>query len=195
MNDSAIEEAIRRVQAGHVEDYRTVVVAYHQRLRTGIAALCPPGVEADEIAHLAFLQAYRHIHEYRSGTNFPAWLSAIARSLLRTECTRRRRSVQNEQNYLEHLIVERLEPSVSEATGAAETLVGFLTECLTLLKIEARTVLNLRYHDGLRVKSIAEHLGRSVTAVSVQLFGLRQLLRDCVARKRANAAANPELAP
>jgi RNA polymerase sigma factor (sigma-70 family) len=195
MQEAAIEEAIRRVQAGHVEDYRTVVVAFHQRLRAGIAALCPPEVEVDEIAHLAFLQAYRHIHEYRLGTNFPAWLSAIARSLLRTECTRRRRSVQNEQNYLQHLIVERLEPALSRETGATEAQVGFLTECLTLLKLEAQTMLNLRYREGLQVKVIAARLGRSVTAVSVQLFGMRKLLRDCVARKQAYAATNPDMAP
>ena len=52
VNELPIEEAIRRVQAGNVEDYRIVVVAFHQRLRTGIAALCPPEVEADEIAHV-----------------------------------------------------------------------------------------------------------------------------------------------
>jgi RNA polymerase sigma-70 factor (ECF subfamily) len=190
MNDSAIEEAIRRVQAGHVEDYRSVVAAFHQRLRVGIAALCPPEVEADEIAHLAFLEAYRHIHEYRPGTNFQAWLNAIARGLLRTECTRRRRSVQNEKKYLEHLITERLEPALSGDAGVGEMVAEFLTECLTVLKLEAQTVLKMRYRDGLQVKIIAERLGRSVTAVSVQLFGLRKQLRDCVARKRAHATAD-----
>jgi RNA polymerase sigma factor (sigma-70 family) len=190
MNNCSIEEAIRRVQAGYVEDYRTVVVAFHQRLRAGIAALCLPGIEPDEIAHLAFLHAYRNIHEYQPGTNFPAWLSSIARNLLRTECTRRRRLAQNEQNYLEHVIVERLEPALSGGAGNGEILAEFLTECLAILKAEAQSVLNMRYRDGLQVKVIAARLGRSVTAVSVQLFELRKLLRECVARKRAHAAVN-----
>jgi RNA polymerase sigma factor (sigma-70 family) len=138
---------------------------------------------------LAFLYAYRHIHEYQPGTNFPGWLSAIARNLLRTECTRRRRLAQNERNYLERLIVERLEPALSDVAGT-ETLAGFLTECLTLLKIESEAVLNMRYREGLQVKVIAGRLGRSVTAVSVQLFEIRKLLRECVARKRAHAKAN-----
>src|SRR5881628_3126898 len=113
MNELPIEEAIRRVQAGNVENYRIVVVAFHQRLRTGIAALCPPEVEADEIAHLAFLHAYRRIDEYRLGTNFHAWLSAIARNLLRAECARRRRRATNEDKYLEHLLVQRLDDAVT----------------------------------------------------------------------------------
>jgi RNA polymerase sigma-70 factor (ECF subfamily) len=190
MNNSNIEEAIKRVQAGYVEDYRTVLVAFHQRLRSGIAALCPPGVEADEIAHLAFLHAYRHIHEYQPGTNFPAWLGAIARNLLRTECTRRRRLAQNKQNYLEHLIIERLHPALCGEPSTGELLAGFLAECLTLLKTEAQSILNMRYREGLQVKVIAARLGRSVTAVSVQLFEIRKLLRECVARKRGHAATN-----
>ena len=90
MNELAIDEAIRRVQAGNVEDYRIVVIAFHQRLRTGIAALCPPEVEAEEIAHLAFLHAYRHIDEYRLGTNFHAYsaskggMIALSRSIATT---------------------------------------------------------------------------------------------------------------
>jgi RNA polymerase sigma-70 factor (ECF subfamily) len=195
MNDFAIEEALRRVQAGNVEYYRTVVVAFHQRLRAGIASLCPPGVEADEIAHLAFLQAYRHIHEYRPGTNFAAWLNSIARSLLRTECTRRRRSVHNQQNYLEHLLIERLEPALCEQGSASELLAGFLSECLGGLKTEAQALINLRYRDGFQVKNIAQRLGRSVTAVSVQLFGLRKTLRDCVTRKRSQTENTAYLAP
>ncbi|MEO8426183.1 MAG: sigma-70 family RNA polymerase sigma factor [Verrucomicrobiota bacterium] len=193
MSELAIEEAVRRVQAGNVEEYRTIVAAFHQRLRTTIAALCPPGVEADEIAHLAFLQAYRRIDEYRSETNFHAWLVAIARYLLRTEYAQRWRRATNEQNYLEHLIIQRLDHAVTDDPGAAETLARFLAECLATLKIEAQSLLELRYREGLQVKVIADRLARSVTAVSVQLFGLRKLLRDCVARKQAHASANPDL--
>jgi len=192
MNELAIEEAIRRVQAGNVEDYRIVVVAFHQGLRTGIAALCPPGVEADEIAHLAFLHAYRRIDEYRLGTNFHGWLIAIARNLLRAEYTRCRRRATNEDRFLEHLLVERLDHALTDDDGAVEKAARFLTECLSGLKLEAQTLLTLRYRDGLQVKVIADRLKRSATAVSVQLFGLRKLLRDCVARKQTEAAENPD---
>ena len=195
MSELAIDEAIRRVQAGNVEDYRTVVVAFHLRLRTGIAALCPPGVEADEIVHLAFLHAYRHIDEYRLGTNFHAWLMAIARNLLRAECARRQRRAANEHNYLEHLLVQRLDRAVTNDDGTADLLARFLADCLTTLKLEAQTLLAVRYRDGLQVKVIADRLARSATSVSVQLFGLRKLLRDCVTRKQVKVAANPDSFP
>ena len=79
VNEPEVQSAIERVRDGNVDDYRTVVAAYHQRLRAALAGLCPPGVEADEIAHLAFLEAYRNLARFEAGTNFFAWLCAIAR--------------------------------------------------------------------------------------------------------------------
>ena len=46
--------------------------------------------------------------------------------------------------------------------------------------------------DQQQVKVIADRLARSATSVSVQLFGLRKLLRDCVTRKQTQAAENPD---
>jgi DNA-directed RNA polymerase specialized sigma24 family protein len=111
------------------------------------------------------------------------------------ECTRRSRRAVNEHNYLEHLLVQRLDQAVTNDHGAADLLASFLADCLKTLKLEAQTLLALRYRDGLQVKAIADQLARSATSVSVQLFGLRKLLRDCVTRKQAQAAANPDSCP
>ena len=45
----------------------------------------------------------------------------------------------------------------------------------------------MRYREGLRVDMIARQLARSASAISVQLFAVRKLLRDCVRRKLAHA--------
>jgi DNA-directed RNA polymerase specialized sigma24 family protein len=52
-----------------------------------------------------------------------------------------------------------------------------------LLQREARELLRWRYGEGVRVQVIAERLARSPSAISVQLFGLRKILRECVSRK------------
>jgi hypothetical protein len=43
MTEPDIEQAIQRVKAGFVDDYATVVSAYHQRLRATVAGLVPAG--------------------------------------------------------------------------------------------------------------------------------------------------------
>jgi RNA polymerase sigma-70 factor (ECF subfamily) len=186
MNDPDIDQAILRVQAGSTEDYQTVVAAYHRRLRVWLAAFCPPGVEADEITHVAFLEAYRRIARYRAGTDFFAWLCAFARNLVLTECEKIQRRARNQQNYLDLYLVEEQAAAAKTAHSMVEIRSRLLAECVELLKTEARQLIVWRYGDGIRVDAIARRLGRSASAVSVQLFGLRKVLRDCVTGKLAS---------
>jgi len=46
----------------------------------------------------------------------------------------------------------------------------FLSECVELLKREAREPIGWRYNEGVRVEAIAQRLGHSASAVSVQLL-------------------------
>jgi len=184
MTEPQIDRAIARVKAGCVEDYAAVVGAYHERLRATLATYCPPGVEVDEIAHLAFVAAYRQLARYTPGTNFFAWLCAIARHRLMTECEALRRQARNRDNYFQYLLIERLQLEVQRETVFDDSRLQFLEECLRALSPEARSLIEGRYGQRSTVRSLAAALGRTATAVSVQLFGLRQKLRDCIERKR-----------
>jgi RNA polymerase sigma-70 factor (ECF subfamily) len=192
MNGPDVEQAILSVKAGNIEEYRTIVVVFHPRLRAAIAGLCPPGVEAEEIAHCAFIEAYRRIDQYQSGTNFFAWLSTIARNLLLAEFEKIRRRARNKENYLGHVVVQQLDRAATEEPELLAVTAHFLAECLAQLKAEARSLLALRYREGWRVQAIAEHLARSASAISVQLFALRRLLRECVERKLAHGKRDSE---
>jgi RNA polymerase sigma-70 factor (ECF subfamily) len=96
-NNPEVENALRAVATGSVEDYRIVVTAYHRRLKLWLAGYCPPGVEPEEIAHLAFLEAYRRIGQYQLGTDFYAWLCAFGRNLVRAECQKIQRLAHNKK--------------------------------------------------------------------------------------------------
>jgi len=189
MIESEIHLAIERVRDGNVDDYRTVVAAYHQRLRAALAGLCPPGVDANEIAHLSFIEAYRNLARFESGTNFFAWLCAIARCRLLAETKRVQRQARNEQNYLDHLITERLISLTEGASDLQGDRLRLIEDCVAQLKPEARAILDQRYAQRISVESIARALGRSASAVSVQLFALRQKLRACIERKRQELRA------
>src|SRR5262245_19024815 len=119
MNDPDIAHDILRVQAGDTEDFQIIVTAYHRRLRTWLAAFCPPEVEPDEITHVTFLEAYRRIARYQAGTDFFAWLCAFARNLVLTECEKIQRRARNRQNYLELCLAE----AQAEAVKAADSMV------------------------------------------------------------------------
>ena len=76
MNEGHVEEAIRRVRDGSVDAYETVVGACQGRLRAMIANVCPPGIDPDEIAHLAFVEAFKKIDQYVPNTRFFACSSS-----------------------------------------------------------------------------------------------------------------------
>lgn len=191
MTEANIEQAIKAVRNGDLDEYRAVVATYHQPLRAALTGLCPPGVDAAEIAHLAFVQAYRNLNHYRPGTNFFAWLCAIGRNQLLAESKRLLRQSRNKHNYLEHALTQQLLTRLEAHEELSELRFRFLDECVALLSPSAQALLEARYHQRLAIEEIGKILSKTVSAVSVQLFTLRQKLRECVEKKwRAHAAAS-----
>src|SRR3954469_13775259 len=88
MDDDRIESAIERVRGGDVDAFGEVVRACEWSRRGWIAARCPPEVDPDEVAHLAFIQAFSHLGDYTAGTRFRSWLWTIARNQLLSEMAR-----------------------------------------------------------------------------------------------------------
>ena len=185
MTEPDIEQAIQRVKAGCVDDYSTVVSAYHQRLRAALAEWCPPGVGVDEIAQFAFIQAFRQLHRYRPGTNFFAWLCAIAHHHLLGETEVLRRGARNRENYLQHLITQQLHEATAGEPELNDTRIRLLDECLQVLSPEAQELIGERYRERRTVESLASTLGRTASAVSVNLFAIRRKLRECIEAKSA----------
>ncbi len=179
MDDRAIEAALRRVQAGHREDYAVVVNAWQRRLRAAVAGHCPPGIDPDEIAHMAFVEAYKRIDRYAPGTRFYAWLAAIARNILLNECRRTRR----EARRLERVAADALVPDAAAEEVFDEARVRALRECVARLPEGTRSVLRMRYARDASIERIARRVGKSTAAVKFQLFAIRRKLRACVEGK------------
>src|SRR5437667_12152702 len=130
MNEETIEEAIRRVREGSVDAYETVVAGCQGRLRAMISNMCPPGLDPDEIAHLAFVEAFKKIDQYTPNTRFFAWLSAIARILLLVEIRMRKREARGRESYLEQAVTEVLESEIDAGSELDEMRVRALRGCM-----------------------------------------------------------------
>ncbi len=185
MNDPRIEEALRQVQAGRVAAYETVVSALQARLRASVAYSCPPGIDPNEIAHRAFVEAFKQVDRYALGTNFFAWLTTIARYLLLIELRNQKRDERVRDNYL-HLVVARtLESELEGRSELEEARVLALQDCMSRLPEELRSILRMRYARDASVAAISREVGKSPSAVKFQLFDLRRRLRECVNGKLA----------
>jgi RNA polymerase sigma-70 factor (ECF subfamily) len=181
--DASVEQAIEAVKSGDVDAYGVVLNAYQRRLRAAVAAKCPPGIDPDEIAHVAFIEAYKRIDRYQGGTKFYVWLWVFARNTLLAQIKKARRRARHREDYVNQMIIDQIEQELADETPAEDSYLLALRACVTRLSEEARALLRMRYDERIPLKKASETIGNSVSALKFQLFAIRKSLRDCVQKQ------------
>lgn len=181
--DSAIEAAIRQVVEGDTEAFAAVVDAHGPLLQAWAAARCGSALDPDEVAHRTFIKAFQLLAQYRPGSDFRAWLLAIARNVLRAEATQAQRRLGRQQPVADLAAVD--DPGTSESEQDARRLAA-LRACLEQLPGHLRGMLDQHYRDGRPLAEIAAGLGRSLMAVKKALFKTRRRLHDCIGAEPAH---------
>lgn len=65
-------------QAGSADAFGRLVDRHQQALRAFLRRVCARPADADDLAQETFLTAWSNLNRFRAGTNFKAWLFAIA---------------------------------------------------------------------------------------------------------------------
>jgi RNA polymerase sigma-70 factor (ECF subfamily) len=122
--------------------------------------------------------------DFKPGTNFQAWAMRIARNKIYTLTREARRVI-----LLSPLAMEGIEHA-----AAAETRQGWLEavqNCMEGLEERARTILSLRYQQGLSGQAIAHQLQMTVTAVHMALSRARTSVARCAEGRLAGGEPSP----
>lgn len=179
---TAIDVLVRRVRAGDSESFGELVRAFEWPVRAWITARCPAGADADEVAQLTFVEAFKNIGRYEPGTDFAAWLFTIARYQVMGELTRLRRLADYHERYFPHALALELERRAVGDEPLEDRRLGALRACLAALGEPARQLLDQRYTHEVPLQRIADELGRSEGAIKKSLFLIRRKLHDCLTR-------------
>ena len=190
-HDESVENAVRSVQNGKPGAFETVVRAFEGSLRAWLSIQSPPGIDSDEIAQRSFVEAYRRVNDYQLGTNFKAWLFAIARFQLKTEVTRLRRLADYHARYVPEFIDRELERRADSDPGEESEKLSQLKNCVESLGDHLRRFVEWRYRDEITLEEMAQRSERSVSAVKKQLWKIRRKLQECVERGAAKAEKSP----
>jgi RNA polymerase sigma-70 factor (ECF subfamily) len=184
MEAERLDVLIRQARRGDSEAYCALVEAFEPRLRSFVAARISDRHWVSDLVQESFLYAYRHLAEYRDGTNFNAWLYAIARMTVLAALKSRSRKSQAHRTYLEQFLATRdLEaPEPDEAPSLA------LADCLASLPEREREWLRQKYEHELSLKEIADRAGRSLSWAKSLFFRLTHALQDCVRKKLKSEA-------
>lgn len=185
-DQAQLDQAITRTRSGDIDAFDEVVRLCHWPLRCWLAGRCPPEIDPDEVAHLAFVTAYHALPDYQDHTGFRSWLWTIARNQLLAQLSANRRLVAKRAGYLPDAIRRHLERQFDDRDDGDDRDLTALRKCLERLTPLARSFVERHYRDGFPLTSIANELKKSHGAVKKQIFVIRRALRACIEQARSS---------
>ena len=179
-----LDQIIVRIRAGEMDLFGQIVTAFEGRVRAVIAAMVPDPNVIPDLTQEVFIIAYQHLSTYQPGTNFLAWLRAIARNVAQNERRRWYRRHAMEERF-EAEVAQQIEEPVNQAVEALpEDLLDSVQDCVTHLEGKARQLMDGFYYQENSVNQLAERLRISAGSVKVILHRARHAVSSCLQRKQ-----------
>ena len=179
------EEAVRRVVAGERELFELLLRRYNQRIYRAVRAILRDPNDAEDVMQQAYVNAYRHLHQFEGRASFPTWMTRIA---IREATARNRKALSHLQLVPElhgdNIMSDVREPSPDpEERAVAADLMQHVEAEVTALPEAYRSVLLLREVEGLSTEETAACLEVSAEVVKTRLHRARTMLRDALYRR------------
>jgi RNA polymerase sigma factor (sigma-70 family) len=173
--------------AGQEAAFEAVMRKHNGRLFRVARAILKDDAEAEDALQDAYLEAYKHMAEFRGDAQLSTWLTRIVvnQSLMRLRRQRRERVVvpfdhHGEREQEVEVPDEKAEPPSSAALrGEVRRL---LEQRIDQLPVAFRTVFVMREVEDMTVEETAACLGIPPATVRTRLFRARALLRAALAR-------------
>jgi RNA polymerase sigma-70 factor, ECF subfamily len=141
-----------------------------------ILSLIPNIAAADEISQETNLRLWEQFDKFDPRKDFVSWACTIAYYQVLTY----RKKTQREPVRFNTDLLDILADRATERRDDLAARQSHLLDCLGQLSEFKRQSIRLYYSLGLTAKSVAEKLGRNVTAVEKTLVRARHDLRDCM---------------
>ncbi len=160
----------------------SLLLRHAERIKLFLHALARDRDLAEDLFQEVFITAVHKADDFQEGTDFLAWVRAIARNkVLDALRARRRRSRR-------HIL---LQPQTIELLAAEAPVIDAdwdhhrfaLRACLEEMPARLRELLRMRYADEMRPAAIARIRQVSANVISVSLHRARVALRSCIQRR------------
>jgi RNA polymerase sigma-70 factor (ECF subfamily) len=175
---------VKRVQAGDVAAFDSLVLKYRERLYAVVYNLVGNREDTADLVQDSFIKAYQAIHRFAGDASFFTWLYRIAINTalghLRKNRLRRFFSldqVDEEDRPSAEIINALTDNKAVDRDAFIGELQDKLNEAMQKLSIKHRTVVTLFEIDGLSHLEIAEVVGCSEGTVRSRLHYAKQLLQ------------------
>jgi RNA polymerase sigma factor (sigma-70 family) len=191
-------QLVARIAGGDQTAFEVLMRKYNGKLFRIARAILKDDRDAEDVLQEAYLDAYRHIQDFRGDSEVGTWLTRIVinQALMRLRKEKRRSVIvpfraarTNEAERGEADVVDNRTESPSNRVLRAE-IRRILERRIDELPLSFRTVFVMREVEDMSVQETAECLGLSPATVRTRLFRARGLLSESLAREMDTAAVD-----
>ncbi|KPJ62459.1 MAG: hypothetical protein AMS15_03965 [Planctomycetes bacterium DG_23] len=177
--DPDLELVKRFKEEGSLESFRALYERYKDKVFSTAFAICGNYAEAADVSQETFFLIYRKIKRFSFKSRFSTWVYRLTVNV----------AVEKRRSRKEFLALSEIGEEVFEHTGDTplETLErterdALLNRSLRHLSPKLRTVIVLRYFQGLSYEEISSILGISMGTVKSRLFRAHRELSPLLQR-------------
>ncbi|MEM6885028.1 MAG: sigma-70 family RNA polymerase sigma factor [Verrucomicrobiota bacterium] len=177
-DESAFEQLVDRYQGIVYGTCYRMLGSYH--------------AEAQDVAQMVFVRAYKAAGNYKPTAQYKTWLMTIVRNCVFTHLKKMKRMHEKRVNPVvdeeTNQEVDYLDDSVTSATENMEQkeLMGVLQRAIGELPEQQRMALILRQYEQMDYEQIAKTLKTTVSSVKSLIFRARDTLRETVKEYQKN---------
>jgi RNA polymerase sigma-70 factor, ECF subfamily len=189
--DAADSVLVGAIAQGDHAAFETLMRRYNGKLFRIARSIVKDDSDAEDVLQDAYMDAYRHIDDFRGDSQVATWLTRIVinQALMRLRKEKRRSVIvpfrdpgSGEAERAEVDVADRTTESPSSRLLRGE-IRRILERRIDELPLSFRTVFIMREVEDMSVEETAEALGIAAATVRSRLFRARALLRESLARE------------
>ena len=135
--------------------------------------------DADDIMQDVSTVMWHRFKDYDPKSNFTAWGIGIARKLILSFYSKKKRG----RFHFDNKILESLKDIACSKIDEADRRVEFLRGCIKQLTEKDRKFIELRYNQNLKTNAIANRVGLSTNVAYRAMAKIHGLLQLCIQRR------------
>jgi RNA polymerase sigma-70 factor (ECF subfamily) len=159
-------------------------LAAEPSVRAFVAAAIRSGADREDVLQQVALTVARRFEEFDESRPFVAWALWLAKSRIVDFY----RSQDRQRIVLADGLLDRVSETLVQRHADVSPRREALERCLDGLPPKSRSLVEYRYHDGLRIEQIAAAIRTTPGSVRVALFRIRETLAACIERRLAGQA-------
>jgi RNA polymerase sigma-70 factor (ECF subfamily) len=162
-------------------EFVNLLVSHQTVIRAYVISMLPGLAEAEDVIQNTCQVLWTKREQFVLGTNFKAWALTTARFQVMSmqQKLRNERRQPLDEDVLALVADRAMETDVAELNRKLNDL----NECISQLQVRDQELVLHRYWNKAGLLEYARATGRSVGALKVSLYRIRESLRDCLERK------------